>query len=185
MEATIVLQTKKELDIYVNPRRQQLLRTMQLLNRPVTPKELSRKIGISASSVQHHIQKLLEIGIVELHHTETIRGITAHLYWLPPRTVSLGRTPGNPENTQRLTLMQNSLTHAFARFSRYFLRCQSARQEALGDMSWGIMRLREDEIRELKQIISQYIHEHEKPEAEGIAMEYALLAFPADEDTDA
>jgi len=185
MVPTIVLQTKKELDIYVNPRRQELLRIMQLLNRPVTPKELSRKMGISASAVQHHMHKLLEIGIVELHHTETIRGITARLYWLPPRTISLGRTPGNPENTQRLALMQNSLTHAFARFSRYFLRCKSARQEALGDMNWGILRMREDEVRELKQIIAHYIHEHEKPEAEGIAMEYALLAFPAEEDADA
>jgi DNA-binding transcriptional ArsR family regulator len=185
MEQPIILKTKKDLDVYINPRRQELLRVMQIENKPVTPKELSRKMGISSSSVQYHIQKLLGLGVIELHHTEIIRGITARFYWLPPRTVSLGRAPHSAENAQRLALMRNSLTSTFEGFSEYFTHCESPPEEAQGMMGWGIVHMEEGEIRALKRIIHNFIHEHEKPETKGVAMEYALLAYPIGEDVDA
>ena len=58
----IILSGKRELDIYVNPQRQNLLRCMRIASIPLTPKGIADRIGVSASSVQHHIRKLLEIG---------------------------------------------------------------------------------------------------------------------------
>ena len=181
----IVLATKKELDIYINPRRQELLREMQILNQPVTPKELSRRLNISASSVQHHIQKLVTLGVVKLHHTEMIRGITARFYWVPPRTVNMGRTPNSDENAQRITIMQNSLASTFSGFAKYAQACQDPPQKALGDMSWGILHMEESKVLELKQMMMDFIHKHEKPEAKGIPFEYAMIFYPIDEARDA
>ena len=48
--------------------------------RPATCKQLADAMGISASSVTHHMKKLEKLGLVELDHTELIRGITAK-YW--------------------------------------------------------------------------------------------------------
>lgn len=178
MDEPIVLAGKKELDIYVNPRRQELLRLMQILNVPVTPKELSRRMGISASSVQYHIGKLLELGAVQLHHTEQVNGITARFYWQPPRTISMGRTPNSGENAQRIAIMQNSLANTFSGFARYAADCQSPPEEALGDMSWGILHMEESEARRLKQIIADFIRKHEKLGTKGIPFEYTLIAYP-------
>jgi predicted ArsR family transcriptional regulator len=41
---------------------------------PMTAKQIADKIGISASSVQHHIRLLAELGIVEQSHIEQITG---------------------------------------------------------------------------------------------------------------
>ncbi|MBE0601501.1 MAG: winged helix-turn-helix transcriptional regulator [Firmicutes bacterium] len=181
----IVLAGQKELDIYVNPRRQELLRQMHIENKPITPKELSRRLNISASSVQHHIQKLVTLGVVKLHHTETIRGITARYYWVPPRTVSMGRTPNSAENAQRIAIMQNSLASTFSGFARYAQASQSPPQEALGDMNWGILHMEESEVLALKTLVMAFIHEHEKPETKGIPFEYAMIFYPIAETRDA
>jgi DNA-binding transcriptional ArsR family regulator len=37
-------------------------------------------MGISASAAQHHIKKLMELGLVALSHTRRVRGITASYY---------------------------------------------------------------------------------------------------------
>ncbi|NLT49026.1 MAG: helix-turn-helix transcriptional regulator, partial [Clostridiales bacterium] len=71
----IKLTTKKELNIYMSPVRQQLLRQLSIANGPMTPKMLSDSLGISPSSVQHHIRKLSELELIELDHTEVINGI--------------------------------------------------------------------------------------------------------------
>ena len=44
---TIILRTKKELEIYMNPVRQEILHEMQRAGIPVTPKYLSNALGIS------------------------------------------------------------------------------------------------------------------------------------------
>ncbi len=178
----IVLATKKELDIYINPRRQEILRQMQIVNKPITPKELSRRLNISASSVQHHLKKLESLGVVKLHHTELMRGITAKFYWVPPRTINMGRTPNSAENAQRIAIMQNNLASTFSGFANYAQTTQSPPQEALGDMNWGILHIEESEVLELKKLIMAFIHEHEKPGAKGIPFAYTTIFYPIEED---
>lgn len=80
----IDITTRKQLDIYMNPQRQRLLHEMQLIVRPATCKELADAMGISASSVTHHMKKLEELGLVELDHTEVVRGINARYGGLFP-----------------------------------------------------------------------------------------------------
>ena len=67
----IKLSTKKELEIYMNPVRQNLLRILERSKLPMTPKQLSQKMDISPSSVQHHIKKLESLGVIAL---ESYRG---------------------------------------------------------------------------------------------------------------
>lgn len=114
---TIVLTGKKELDIYINPQRQRLLRQLAVEGAPMTPKRLSVLLGISPSAVQHHLQKLLELGVVRLDHTELVRGITAHYYRALPVTVRIGCDSGDELQPQRLALMQNALGEVFEGFA--------------------------------------------------------------------
>ena len=65
---TLDITTREQLDVYMNPQRQRLLHEMQVLARPATCKQLADAMGISASSVTHHMKKLESLGLVELDH---------------------------------------------------------------------------------------------------------------------
>ena len=47
MRNVIVLTTKKELEIYMNPSRQEIIRELGRAGEPVTPKYLSERLKIS------------------------------------------------------------------------------------------------------------------------------------------
>jgi DNA-binding transcriptional ArsR family regulator len=184
---TITLAGKRELDIYINPQRQNLLRRMKLMDAPVTPKALADQMGISASSVQHHLKKLLELGVVELDHTERVRGITASYYRVPPKVVRIGGLIEDENAAQRLALMQNALTAAFSGFSEYCKKGAVDLREGKqhGDMLSGIVRLKDEEARQLYGLIRAFLDAHEPGEGGGTPWEYALIAYPVREAGDA
>ncbi|HWR23438.1 MAG TPA: winged helix-turn-helix domain-containing protein [Feifaniaceae bacterium] len=184
---TIVLSGKKELDIYINPQRQKLLRCMKIAGVPMNPKQLSDQIGISASAVQHHIKKLVELGIVELDHTARIRGITASYYKVLPRTVSIGGMLEDGNTEQRFALMQNSINAIFSGFSEY---CKSNRPKTgqdvqHGEMLSGVIHLTREEAKELYGVIRAFLDSREEKKEETIPWEFALIAYPAAEAKDA
>ncbi len=179
----IVLSGKRELDIYINPRRQDLLRCMRISGVPMTPKQLAGKMGVSPSSIQHHLRKLMEIGLVELSHTERIHGITASYYRAPPKTVSIGSLIEDKNKAQRLALMQSSLSRVFSGYAAY---CEEDPEEAVGaaqygDMLSGIIRLDGEEAKALYSLIRAFLDAHEQSGGGGDAWEYALIAYPVAE----
>lgn len=187
---TVVLSGKKELDIYINPQRQKLMRCMRLAQTPQTPKQLADRMGISASAVQHHLKKLGELGLVEVSHTERIHGITASYYKLLPKTVSIGGPMGDLLHDeyaqQRLTLMQNSVSAVFEGFAQYCKHVDTTSPgSAQGDALSGIVYLRPQEAKELEGIVRAYLDAHETAAEHGEPWEYALIAYPAKEKTDA
>lgn len=184
----IVLSGKKELDIYINPQRQNLLRCMRIAGVPMTPKQIADRIGISPSSVQHHIRKLVELGIVELSHTQLIRGITASYYRVLPKTVSIGLMLQDENSADRFVLMQNELSTVFSGFSEYYRKGQAkgkAEGGQHGDILSGIIHLEPEEAKELYGIIRGFLDAHEQKGKGCAAWEYALIAYPVAEAEDA
>lgn len=177
---TIVLSGKKELDIYVNPQRQNLLRHMRIAGVPVTPKQLADRMGISASAVQHHIRQLAELGVVELHHTERIHGITASFYHVPSKTVCIGSLLNDELKDQRLALMQADLSRTFSGFTAYCSQntADSIQNRQFGDMLSGVVHLEEAEAKELYDMIRAFLAKHAQTGKSGAAWEYALIAYP-------
>ena len=183
---TIVLTGKKELDIYVNPQRQNLLRRMRISGVPMTPKQLADQMGISASAVQHHIKLLTDLGVVELHHTERIHGITARFYSVPPKTICIGSLLNDEYRDQRVALMQADLSRTFSGFTTYCEQAPAhADQRQYGDMLSGVVHLEEAEAKELYAMIRAFLKEHEQTDKSGAAWEYALVAYPVSEEAHA
>ena len=194
---TVVLSGKRELDIYINPQRQRLLRELALAGEPMTPKQLSGVLGISASAVQHHIQKLKSLGVVGESHTERIRGITAHYYQALPVTVRVGYGVEEGYDTQRLALLQNGVNGVLQGFDRY-LRKEAKTRAAdgtgrqprpeepesepyaipTGDVLWGISRLTQEEASAVMTLIRDFLRVHETPAPDRVTWEYALIAYP-------
>ena len=51
----LVLHTAEELKIFVNPQRMRLVNLLETMGEPATAKMLADRLGISASSVKHHM----------------------------------------------------------------------------------------------------------------------------------
>ena len=184
---TIILSGKRELDIYMNPQRQNLIRCMQIAGVPMTPKQLSNQLGISASSVQHHIRQLVELGLVELDHTELIHGITASYYRILPKNVQIGSLVNDENRNQRLALLQAEITQVFSGYTDYCEANTEATvgQTQFGDMVSGITHLAPEEAKELYGIIRTFLETHESRGAGTTPWEYALIAYPVSEETHA
>ena len=181
---SIFLSGKRELDIYLNPQRQNLLRCIRIAGVPLTPKGIADRIGISASSAQHHIGKLAEIGLVELSHTQRIHGITAKYYRVSPKTVQIGGFDKDGLREERFCLMQSLLSQVFLGFTDY---CEKQPKNEtgggqFGDMLSGVIRLSDGEARELYAMVRDFLREHEREGKEGKAWEYALIAYPVRRD---
>jgi hypothetical protein len=74
------LKTIKEIRVFSDPYRQEILRTLSFLNRPATAKDVAVSMKESPSKVNYHMGILLKYGFVDLHHTKNINGIIAKYY---------------------------------------------------------------------------------------------------------
>jgi DNA-binding transcriptional ArsR family regulator len=179
----IILSTKEDLNIYMNPTRQEILRILTLNSDPMTPKMLSDRLGISASGVQHHIKKLLGLNLIELDHIEVINGINAKLYKASDVTVQIGLESDDGTSHQRKAIMQASISGVYDRFNSHLEEVVSKNPirtdefAAHGDILTGIVHLSENDSAELMSIIRDYIDDHSTPSKEKSPWEYALILY--------
>lgn len=183
----IRLTTREELNIYMSPVRQELLRLLRLADGPMTPKALADKLGISPSSVQHHLKRLLSLGVVEVERQEKINGITATYYREVLATVRVGLERGDDLREEREAMM----TAVVNRTLRGFLELiRSAPKNLPPDelmkhatLMNGVMRLGPHEREKLMALVNQFLLEHDAPAPERTERwEYVVLAYQAEEE---
>ena len=181
----IVLHTKKELEVYMSPVRQQLLRVLALAGSPQTPKALSLRLGISPSSVQHHIKLLLDLGVVKVDHTEIINGITATYYAPTGATVRLGMDQSDGLNEREalaLQLVQNVL-QGFGEALRRRREATDSLEELAryGDLLTGVIHLTSDECAGLLKGMRDFMEAHKHPGPDTVPWELAFVAYDGSE----
>lgn len=178
-QASLDITTREQLDIYMNPQRQRLLREMQVMARPVTCKQLAEAMGISASSVTHHMKKLETLGLVELDHTEQVRGITARYYVRSDALVELKPEEGEDLADERLLLLEHSHALMWEGFQRY-LREQEGEPEVgvRGTAVEGFVHLTEEDAGELLRMVRAFLDAHAAPSEGTVPWELSLVAYP-------
>lgn len=178
----IDITTRKQLDIYMNVQRQKILKTLAVNDTPMTPKQLSVILNISASSVTYHLKKLKEIGLVEVDHTEKIHGIQANYYRRIPATINLKGNLTDDLQEEKITLADYALHDIWKDFKEYVANNSSTDETntspLLGDFHNGIFYLTDEEALELKELISRFGENHFAPEKGKKPWEIALIAFP-------
>ncbi len=187
----IILSTKKELEIYMNPVRQQLIRLLEKSKTPMTPKMIADKMDISASSVQHHIKKLMSLNLLELDHTELIHGITARYYKPTYASVQIGLQHNDDTVSQREVFLQEKVAHTYDGFIAQKKKVINSLgesgpeiKEQWGDVMTGVLHLTDEDARELFQLIDGFVEKHAEPSKEKHPWEYALILYNAREDID-
>lgn len=200
MKRSIDITTRKQLDIYMNPQRQRLLKCMDLKMDPMTPKQISDILKISPSSVTYHLKKLEELGIVELHHTEQIHGICAKFYHKIPVSINLGAGQQGDLKAEKEALCDYMINDIYTGFKKYMNETGAKKQETpnengsvnpeepiekeklpLGDMKNEILYLTETEAAEVRKKIEKFIEKHSTPKKGSAPWEVAVIAYPRKE----
>ena len=178
----IDITTRKQLDIYMNPQRQRLLHEMQLMVRPTTCKELAGVMGISASSVTHHMKKLEELGLVELDHTEVVRGINARYWWAVPAQVNLRMSDGDDLREEKELVVDYLNQRVFEGLRAYVSSGAAVRDEKLGrahgELRAGVIYLTEDDARAFRRMVDEFIAAHDAPADGTVPWEVSIGCYP-------
>ena len=181
-QASIDITTREQLDIYMNPQRQRLLHEMQVMARPATCKQLADAMGISASSVTHHMKKLEKLGLVELDHTELIRGITAKYWRFIPTSVNVRAGARDDLQEEKAFLIDYLHQRTYDALRSYIASSEIDREEELGlahgDLRDGFVYLTEEEAHELQRRIAAFLEAHESPREGAVPWEFSLMFFP-------
>lgn len=179
MSELLVLKTKKELDIFMNPTRQEILRELRRAGEPVTPKYLSDRLKISPSSIQFHIKKLEELGVVVLDHTEMIRGITAKFYKLTDVDISIfGSEKDHLE--EREVVMDNYFKNVYDGYKQMLHKHSGTAMENLkkyGTDMTGTMFLSEEDAKEMFNMIQDFTKKHAKKKPGTSAWEFGIITY--------
>lgn len=180
MTVTIDITTKKQMDIYMNPQRQRLLKEMSIYGKPITPKQLSNILNISPSSVTYHLKKLQELGIVELDHTEMVHGICAKYYKKLPHNVNLKSHLKDDMSYEKRAFIDYMMQDIWSGFKTYLDEIDDKKELTgfEGDLKTGILYLTQEEIKDMKRLIEKFQNNHVEPNDDTIPWEYALLAYP-------
>jgi DNA-binding transcriptional ArsR family regulator len=80
MKDCITLKTMKEIKIISNPVRMKVLRNYYAIGKPSTVKQMAVYMNEVPANIHYHVKKLVEIEVLELHHTESVNGIIAKFY---------------------------------------------------------------------------------------------------------
>lgn len=180
----VMLSTKTDLQIFMSPQRQQLLREMRLCGLPMTAKMLATRLKLSASAATHHVHKLKELGLIESDHTEQINGITAHFFRLTDVSVSIGQDFGGALSGERNAIVQSIIQNTL---QNYLERVSAAQTSGLaqahlkehGDFLSGVVHLLPEDGKALLDLIRDFVEKHETPDTGTQAWEYAMIFYDA------
>lgn len=180
MPKEITITTRKQLDIYMNPQRQRLLKIMDIKGEPMTPKQISNILEISPSSVTFHLKKLEELGLVELDHTEMMKGICAKYYKRVRARVNLNGGIQDDLKEEREVLADYMMNEAWTGFKKYMnsLQRKDNSEPITADTRIGILYMTEEEAQELKSIVMKFEEKYNKPKEGALPWEVAFLAYP-------
>ena len=175
---TIQLNGDRELRIFMDPLRQRMLRTMEVLDVPVTPKKLADTMDITPSSAKHHLSRLESIGLVCVDHTEQIHGITAVFYARVPATVSIG-VNRDDHREERAALSESLVTAVYEGFRSRMPRGHEhpEREPFWGDTLTGVLHLTQAQADDLYARIRTFIEANETHGTDTEPYEYALVLY--------
>lgn len=171
---TILLSDDRDLKIFMHPLRQKMLNLLAIKGM-MTAKQVADTLAITSSSAKHHILKLVELGAVEVDHTELVHGITAIYYRRTDATISIGVAEGGAKEA----VAQNLLKEVQEGFFSKARTLETVQGSFMGDMLTGVVHLTPIESEELIALIRSYIAGHEQKKEGTVPFVYSLVAYHA------
>ena len=191
MARTIDLEERKQFRVLLNPVRQDIIHLLRRAGRPMTANTVAEKMLLSPSAAQSHLNKLEELGVVELGVYTAPDGRQATYYRLADVEIRLclGRKDGF--QGEREALAAQLVDGTFRGVLHAASQCGEPEQQEDLQFLFGALHLKEvrrknlalqQERAELLGLIDGYLRTHSVPEGGVEHWEYVLMAYRADEE---
>ena len=173
MARTIDLEERKQFRVLLNPVRQDIIHLLRRAGRPMTANTVAEKMLLSPSAAQSHLNKLEELGVVELGVYTAPDGRQATYYRLADVEIRLclGRKDGFQGEREALAAQLVDAS-----------QCGEPEQQEDLQFLFGALHLKPEERAELLGLIDGYLRTHSVPEGGVEHWEYVLMAYRADEE---
>ncbi|NBK24332.1 MAG: ArsR family transcriptional regulator [Spirochaetia bacterium] len=169
---TLLLKTDKDLQIFMHPKRQQILHLLSV-NASMTAKQISDALAMQPSSAKHHLLRLQELGLVEVDHTELIHGITATFYRKTLVTVSFASLGAEKQKLVSDFIDKQVRDDLYAKPRTH----TDESGHFMADQLSGVVHLSEKEADQVYRLIRTFLAKHEKHGEGKKAYAYSLVAY--------
>jgi DNA-binding CsgD family transcriptional regulator len=170
MKKIVKLQSETDFRIYMLPLRQKILRLLRIQGKAMTSKQIADKLGISPSSARHHLLRLMELGLVEHDHYESVNGIQANYLRSADVTVSIGGGKTDGLYQEREELISALVYDTLANFQKTMRAGISASEQDetpfIGDLFSGIAHLSQKDATEFYSMARDFLETHALPNEE-------------------
>lgn len=177
MSKVIVLDQKRQFRILLHPARQSVLRLLHLAGRPLSASTVARWAELSPLAAKGHLEKLAELGLVDVLRWEGVTGPESVRY--VPADVELRLRLGRKDGLQgEREALAAEIADAVFRGSLDAARRGS--EEDLGErclFAFGALHLTRQEREELSALVTDYLAAHSRPAPQSEEhWEYVLIA---------
>ncbi len=158
MRDCITLKTMTEIKIISNPIRMRVLRNYYAIGKPATVKQMAVHMGEVPANIHYHVKKLLEIKVLELHHTESVNGITAKFYLPTAKSIKID-DENNTISDGYINEKEIIVSNIFDDGKKEFLKSLRAHKndEDKGTLFASSVELTEDEYKEVIRYITDIV----------------------------
>ncbi|MCK5811564.1 MAG: helix-turn-helix transcriptional regulator [Clostridiales bacterium] len=161
MKNELVLKTLKEIRVFQDPYRQQIIKVYEQSNKPMTAKQVADILGETPSKVHYHVKVLEKFSFLVLSHTENINGIIARYMKIAYHNVKIQRSNDNKIKDEIYTMVENQFDkmkeNYINRLKKLPVGKEHFRQN--GSLKNGIVYLTEEQMYELVDYIEKLTKE--------------------------
>jgi hypothetical protein len=136
-------------------------------------KMIADTLKVTSSSIKNHIGRLSMLKVVEIDHTEVIKGILSTYYKRSEATISLNSVAKG----ERQVVAQNLLKQVEDGFFQKERELKDGEGHFNADQLTGVIHLKEEDADQLYTMIRDFISKHEVKEEESSPYVYSIVAY--------
>jgi predicted ArsR family transcriptional regulator len=157
MNKELVLKTIKEIRVFQDPYRQQIIKALEEFRRPATAKQIADALGEPASKVHYHVKILENYKILKLSHTENINGIIARFMEVTHDSIKILRPDDKKARDEVYSMIEDTFDHMKHNFIDKLKAIPDNADESSfnGSLKTGIIYMTEDEAKEMEGFLEE------------------------------
>ncbi len=175
MKEQITLKTQNELKIISNPLRMKILKSYYSYGKAATVKQMAVYMNLVPANIHYHVKKLVEIGVLELNHTDQINGIIAKYYLPVAKSIKI-EDEDNSLSPDCINEKEVIVSYLFDTAKGEFIECLRAKshEENIMKLSYSSIKMTRNKFEEFRVKLEEFIESYSDDDNDE-AKEYLLI----------
>lgn len=183
MKEVVELITDEQIKAITEPYKIKILLAFESIDKPATVKQVADSMKEPPSKLYYHVKKMVEAGILELHHTEEINGILAKYYQPTAKTYDIAPNKSLKERKTYITDRTNILLSGCYNNLKSVIIGNLENIQESGEnsckypcsISSSDMYLTDDEAKDFRNKLEKFMKEHSKRKNGDVKNKYYIF----------